>query len=190
MKLLKKVDRLEIKRCFVMTHFIRKFGVAKKNSPDIPSQQKYLVALEKSKKSINKLSEKQLDRIIGKYKKRLRAYNKMQWYVGEVSTKDVGAWRGAGGLPISWTHDSLFHTAQKVRKALKDGDKKIKLKNVIKKDEYLFPVMFEGDTGTRGRRKSVAKQKWDLDDGNMRAIAFAVSGDKKLKGYVGVTVLK
>jgi len=198
MKLLKKVDTLEVKRCFVMTHFLRKFGVAGVRSTNIPTREKYLQALQKAKHTISQLSEKQLDKVVGVYKKRLRAYNKAEWYIGEVGVKEVGVWRGAGGLPMSWTHSSLFETAKKVKEGLKTETKEIKkrsrvaipailtFKTIIKKEKYLLPIIFSGGTGTNGRRKQVAKQKFDIDDGNMRAVAFAISGDKKIKAYIGI----
>lgn len=35
-------------------------------------------------------------------------------------------------------------------------------------------------------RKRLVKMPWDLDDGNMRSIAFAINGDKTIRAYVGV----
>lgn len=202
MKLLKKVSRIEVKRCFVMTHYMKKFGVARKRDSKLPSRNQYLDAIKKSKKSVNSLNEKQLDKIIaGEYKKRLRAYNAVEWYRGEVSIKEVGVWKGAGGLPVSWTNGSLFDTAKRVKEGLNKNSKEIRKRakkaipsilefaNILKKEKYLSPIIFENGVGTNGRKR-LAKQRGEIDDGCMRSIAFAISGDKKIKAYIGVALKK
>lgn len=181
-----------------MTHFLRKYGIAGKRDRKIPSLEKYLKAQSKAHKAVKGLSEKQLDKIIGKWEKRLRAYNKVEWYTGEFSTNEVGVWKRAGNLPSSWTNNSLAHTAKMVRGAMHTNHKKLKkragrvipiimgLKDVIKKDKYSMPIVIERKSSPVNRRW-LKKMSWDLDDGNMRSIAFAVSGDKKFKAYVGIT---
>ncbi len=48
----------------------------------------------------SKLNEKQLDRIIvNEFRKRAEAYNNSEWYLARASTKELGVWRRAGGLP-------------------------------------------------------------------------------------------
>ena len=180
-----------------MTHFMRKFGIARKSDLIPPTRKKYLTVLKKSKHAVENLNESQLNKIVGEYKKRLRAYNAVQWYIGEVGIKETGVWKGAGGLPISWTRGSLFDTARKVKKALQKDSEEIqrrskraipaiiKLKSIMKKEKYLFPIVFENGLGTN-IRKGLPKKKVNIDDGSMRAIAFAVSGDKKIKAYIGM----
>jgi|SRR3989344_2247293 len=198
MKLLKKVSAVEVKRCFVMTYYMRKFGIAGKHDTKIPTREKYLTALKKSKNAVNNLNEKQLDKILSEHRqKRLVLYNAVSWHVGEVSTKEVGVWTGAGGLPLSWTNGTLFATAEKVKTGLDKNSKKIRkrakraipaiivLKDIIKKEKYMFPIVFEGGISAK-RRTGPLKESASIDDGNMRAIAFVISGDKKFKAYVGV----
>ncbi len=193
-----------------MTHYLRKFGIAGKHTTEIPTQNQYIVAYKKAVREIKKLSEAQLDnKILEKNKtyikrfhdlrkKRLDAYNSAHWFLAIVSIKELGVWKGAGGLPKSWTKEPLNKLSQRIKKALKISDYHIKarsrraipsiiqLKNTIQNDRYSIPIVFESGMGTNGRA-GLPKTKFDIDDGNMRAIAYAVSSDKRLKVYVGIT---
>lgn len=197
MKLMRRVGGIEVKRTFLLTEFLRKYGVAKKNDKKVPPVKKYLLARARAYRALRKLPEKKLDKIIGSWKKRLVAYQKVDWYVGELLTKEVGVWKRAGGLPASWTDNSLAHTGNMVRKALESGsgllNKRarrvvpiiINLKKIIKKDRYSLPIVIERGPSPVNR-KGLKKMRWELDDGNMRSIAFAVSGDRKIRAYIGV----
>ena len=61
----------------------------------------------------------------------------------------------------------------------------LRLKSIIKKEKYLFPIVYERGIGASIRR-GLPKMKINIDDGSMRSIAFAISGDKKIKAYIGV----
>ena len=197
MKLLKKVNRVDVKRCFAITHFMRKFGVGGKSGKRLVARDRYLLTLHKSKQALRTLSKIKLDKIVGAWKKRLHAYDGVDWYLGNVLTKEVGVWKGAGGLPTAWTRGSLSFTATKVRIALRNGGRGmrkrskraipsiIELQDIIKSDKYLLPIIFQSGAGTNGRR-GLLKMKGDIDDGCMRSIAFAVTGDKNIKAYIGV----
>ena len=58
--------------------------------------------------------------------------------------------------------------------------------DVIQDEKYLLPIVFEGNTGTRGRWRLKSKMKGDIDDGCMRSIALAVAGRTKIHVYFGV----
>lgn len=152
--------------------------------------------LAKAKRVIFELPELMLDMIIkGEWKKRLKAYSEMKWYLGVVKISEIGVWKKAGGLPLAWTRGSLQETAHFVEQILQKNPKKLSkrsrtaipgiLKNslsIIQKEKYLFPIILPG--GTMGR-KGLKKMKGDIDDGCMRAIALAVSGNKTVKAYIG-----
>lgn len=194
MKLLRKVKSIEVKRCFVISDYLSTKYL--KQAIQAKDKQQYLKQLNKAKKVILELPEIMLDMIIkGEYRKRFKAYNKMQWYVGTVRTSEIGVWKRAGGLPLAWTQGSLEETANFVAQALKNKSKKLGkrsqtaipgiLKNtlsIIQKEKYLFPIILPG--GTMGR-KGLKKMKGDIDDGCMRSIALAVSGKKTIKIYIG-----
>lgn len=195
MKFIKKIKSIEVKRCFVISDFVSHQKYLKQ-AMQVKNKQQYLKQLAKAKKIILELPEAMLDMIIkGEWAKRFRIYKKMEWYLGIVETSEVGVWKKAGGLPLSWTHGSLEETAGFVAKAFQENSKKLTqrsktaipgiLKNslsVIQKEKYLFPIVLPG--GAMGR-KGLKKMKGDIDDGCMRSIALAVSGKKTIKVYIG-----
>jgi len=131
------------------------------------------------------------------YKKRTRAYNDAEWCIVEMSVNELGAWRRSGGLPSAWTCCSLDKTARYVKKGLEIDSKQIRRRSknaipgiiefadIISREKYLFPIVFKGGTGTRGRKWCKTKTKGDIDDGCMRSIALAVAGQKILRVYFG-----
>ena len=203
MKIIKKVDRLEVKRAFVTTFYFRKHGIAlQQNGGRVPPRSQYLKILKTVKKQVGKLNEAGADKhIIGKNggwnQKRLAAYNTAHWFLAEVSPKELGVWRKAGGLPKIWTNTNLIGTAHFVKEALKENSKLLKsrakraipaiieFKKIMQKEKILYPIAFEANQGTTGRRWLV-RTKFDLDDGSMRTIAYALSGDEKIRLYVGI----
>lgn len=205
-----KIDVLEVKRCFVVAQLIRKqkFGISLFGIFSFVSNRFFMKnvsladfenRLKMAKHKVFTMSENKLDKLIRKeYKKRLLAINSSDWYLMEMSPDEVGVWRGGGGLPREWTEGSLRETAQKVKQAIdtnaKDfsGRAKYSIKNILKtnvkrlqEEKYLFPIMFQGSTGTRGRKGLKKQMKYDIDDGCMRSIALVISGTEKIKAYVG-----
>ncbi len=199
MKLLKKIKAIEVKRTFVLSDFMSSKKDKRKRSNFIP-EKVFQKKLRGSLKKTLALKESRLDKIIKDgWKKRLVAYNNTDWYLGEVNTNEVGVWKRAGGLPLSWTNSSLAETAMKVKYALDHDPKLLKKRsrytipnmiktgvNIIKKEKYLLPIIFKNGSGTNGRRGLKKRMMGDIDDGCMRSIAFAVSGDMKFKAYIGM----
>jgi hypothetical protein len=210
MEKFKKVDVLEVKRCFVtsqlvrrkkfrsffilLTHFLFRKGFLKEISLEDFNKR-----LKKAKEIVIEMKDKDLDKIIKReYKKRLLSYNNCDWYLGEVSPNEMGVWRRAGYLPLEWTHGSLSETAEKVEHALNINSKRLvnrskyTIQNILKtnvhhlqNEKYLFPIIFKGGTGTKGRKKLKKQMKYDIDDGCMRSIALTIAGVKKIKAYIG-----
>lgn len=196
MKFLKKVRRIEVKRAFVASDHITKYRLPRRRYLPKLRREDFLKRLVSARAYVLKRSEGQLDRFIYKQdKKRLKAYNSVDWYLGWVSTKEVGVWKRAGGLPLAWTKGSLAETAEKVAKAFDKNDKKVARRakraisritdvlDIIEKEKYLYPIILQ--SGTRSRKK-IKKMGGDIDDGSMRAIVLALTGKKKLKAYIGV----
>ena len=163
------------------------------------SRSEYLAKLKKAKAAADDLTKKQLDKIIGhESKKRLLAYEHADWFRARMSFKEMGVWRRAGGLPESWTRGSLKETARKVKIGLAKNSPLIcarskralprimEFADIISREKTLYPIVFLGDTGTRGRRRGCIKTKGDIDDGCMRAIALVLRGAKNLNVYFGV----
>ena len=200
MQLLFKVKPIEVKRAFSIAQKMR--SLRRRGTRYLPKleREEFLKKLKQGKKTIMKFSEKQLDKFIGEeYEKRLVSYNNVEWYRGAVSTREVGVWRRAGGLPASWTCCSLVKTAHYVRQGLEKNDKRIRARskraissiiehtNIISKEKYLFPIAFYSGGGTRGRKRcrKYKEIEWDVDDGCMRAIALAITGYKFINVYFG-----
>jgi hypothetical protein len=112
----------------------------------------------------------------------------------------VGLWHGGGGLPESWTRGSLKESANKLSHELKKVNSKyskirafkvvpkiINSKSIIQREKYLMPIILPGGANSTSR-KGMLKMKGDIDDGCMRSLAFTISGDKKIKAYIGISI--
>jgi hypothetical protein len=206
MELLKKVTSLEAKRCYVLS---QRFTSKKMRKEELkkhiikPIKETFLKNLSINKHAVLKLEETELDRIISaEYKKRLRAYDSVKWYIGHIDLSEAGLWKGAGGLPKAWTRGSLKDSADKMSYELKENNPRysriramktvpeiVNFKAIIKKEKYLLPIILSGGT-ISSSRKGMRKMKGDIDDGCMRSLAFAISGDKKIKAYIGIKFSK
>jgi hypothetical protein len=210
MKKIKQVNKLEVKRTFIIAQLTRKQKLhnASPRSLSIKSRHRFLkdislaewkYKLRLVKKKVLSMPEKELDKIIrDEYKKRFVAFDNYDWFIGEVRPTEVGVWRRAGKLPLEWTNGSLKETADKVKQALAKNSKRLTHRgkhvvlnilkvnvSLIQKDKYLLPIIFKGGTGTNGRKRLKRKMAGDIDDGCMRSIALTISGVKKIKAYLG-----
>jgi hypothetical protein len=100
MRLIQKIQPLEVKRAFVTAQKMRlSREKGKKYLPKL-ERSSFLRKLKSAKVKTMKLNEKQLDSIIAdEYKKRATAYNNSEWYRARIPIKELGVWRRAGGLP-------------------------------------------------------------------------------------------
>src|SRR3989344_4951730 len=206
MYVVKKVKTLEVKRCFVVSQLVRKQKIHKSSfkSLSLRARKRFLKSvsliefkqkLQLAKKKVFNMREKELDRLIRKeYRKRFLAFNNSNWYIGEVTPAEVGVWRRAGNLPLDWTIGSLKETAKQVENAINTSSKRLigrakhAVLNIlrinvsfIQNERYLLPIIFQGCTGTKGRKRLKNKTKYDIDDGCMRSIALTIHGAKKIK---------
>lgn len=198
MKILKKVGVREVKRTFIIANDMRIQKNGRRFLGKI-STKEFADKFAQSKRKGLRMANKKLDKLISpEWPRRLRAYDISDWYLGEVKTSEVGVWKKAGDLPLSWTNGSLKDTAGKVRDAIeKDSGTLAKrarraIKNMLatnvgllQSEKYLLPIIFKGGTGTLGRRGLKRQMKGDIDDGCMRSIALAVSGAKVIRAYIG-----
>lgn len=188
MRLIEPVDRLEVKRCFVISN--------KAKPGHFLTRRQFLMQLAQTKKEVLKFTERELDDRIDN-PRRLYEYNKLKWYLASVSPKEIGVWRNAGGLPLIWTKKNLEETSKKVFRAIEEKDAMVSTKNragfavkgilqeedVIEKEKYLYPIVLPG--GTVGR-EGLKKYGGDIDDGNMRSIALVGDGEDRLTVYIGL----
>ena len=209
MKLIKNVPAREVKRAFLISDAVRKYLPAKYRHGQAIPPDVFRKSFQKAKKEVLLLGPAELDeRLIAYYvskrsgkKKtyvtRLDAYTVSDWYLGEVTPAEAGVWRRAGELPLRWTNGTLEDTAESVLGALKrkqtlPGRAGRTIAHILmmdvhlkQKERYLLPIMFKGNTGTRGRARLKRVTKVDIDDGNMRSIALAVHGAKTIRAYIG-----
>ncbi|MEI7689231.1 MAG: hypothetical protein WCI91_03555 [Candidatus Nomurabacteria bacterium] len=200
MKKIRKVDTIDVKRCFAVAELIKQTK-GNKYYLSILSKEDFNKRLLNVKSKVIKMTEKELDKIVSynyKYKKRLISYSNSDWYMGEFDIKEAGVWRRAGGLPLNFTNNNLFETAKNVKFSIENNlnklekRSKIVIPNIlninvdyIQKEKYLLPITFIGGTGTKGRRRLKVKTQLDIDDGCMRSISLAVSGKKIIRSYIG-----
>ncbi len=199
MRLINKTSSKEVKRCFIASDLMTHPAKGKRYLK-ILSPMEFAKKFSSAKRRAVKMTIEQIDRHIAEGSThRLNAYNGSDWYIGEAKVNEIGTWSRAGGLPHSWTNGSLKETADKVRRALDKNPRLITKRarraipgilksglDALRNEKYLIPIMFRGDTGTRGRRRLKRKMKTVIDDGNMRAIALAVHGVKTIRAYIGI----
>ncbi len=184
------VERIEVKRCFLLSNKGKE--LFRYSQKDV-----FLKKLDDLEKDVLVLDDQGIDREISlDSPERLEVYNELDWHHGKCPIDDMGVWNCARGLPEDWTLGSLRETALFVKQAIAqeespagatDAFKTIhtlmKLANIIAERRYLSVILVQGGCW-RGREKCKVK-KWNIDDGNMRAIALALTGRKMLNVYMG-----
>jgi len=186
-----RVQRIEVKKCFVVSEEGKE---RLRNKEGCAFQEE----LDKLVKEVQGRSEKELNQSIT-WPQRLDKYDELTWYFEECSIDDVGVWYPAGGLPETWCIGSVRETAQcicenpkEIARISKQGNDKrainnlpaiVKVANTILTSRYLTPIVVPG--GTWRPTPPCTRMKGDIDDGSMRAIAFAIKGYEKFKAYVG-----
>lgn len=188
-----RIERIEVKRCFVANEKIKKQLQEK-------SEIAFQAILAEVGKEVLLMSESELDRLITWYL-RLTKYNELGWYFEECSIDDLGVWYPAGGLPEAWCTGSVRQTAHCIMNGQKEiariskygSDKRavnnlpaiVKVADTILVNRLLAPIVVPG--GTWRPSPPCRKMKGDIDDGCLRAIAFAIKGYEKFNAYVGKT---
>jgi hypothetical protein len=194
-----KVERTEVKKCFVASE-IGKDGLRGKERVEFKN------ALDKIRNEVQAMNEGKLDRLI-KDPRRLRDYDRLLWTFEECSIDHVGVWygynplgfpEGAGGLPAEWCTGSVRETAQKIRENPKEvaqlkanaRDKRasqnlfgiLERVDLILNNPSFAPIVLPGGSL---RPFPCRKLQGDIDDGCLRAIAFALKGHERFSAYVG-----
>jgi hypothetical protein len=198
------VDAIEPKRCYVTSQTINNLDESNERYTPQLSREVFQKRLQLAKDIVLGLSEEELDASIASahYPKRLRAYNSVQWYKGVVHADEIGVWKGAGGLPRSWTEGSLKETAMRVSQALQEGSNILVARakraiprmrenlDIIASEPYLYPIILPGGTMGRGlygrSLKGFRLMKGDIEDGCMRSITLVASGREQFIAYVGI----
>lgn len=114
---------------------------------------------------------------------REKFYRGFHWNLRELHIEELGIWDNAQGLPHEWCIGNLKETVNHYMKANNhEGPYEAKIKG-LKQAKPVEIIVVDGRT-KRGR-ENCHKVKWNIDDGCMRALAFALKGHKQLRCYAG-----
>jgi hypothetical protein len=171
------------------------------------SRDSQLATIEKVIKNAKKLTEKELlNHLLDGYHARYDNYFNSSWQLLEIPLASCGCWPDVGGLK-GFTTRLLPDTAEKVSGLLKNPrDIKYKHRAVLYILEMtkissllneIFPitVMAGGEIrnnkfSRNDKRSYCETAKYDIEDGNHRAIAHWLNGNKTIKAFVGTREYK
>ena len=178
----------EVKQCFVLSDKAK--ALANRNITEFKD------GLVELKNKVNEMSDSDLDSY-PPLRSRVQEYNHLTWLWGAVSIDEIGVWPRAAGIPCELCLGSVRETASGIRKrggveALPVGaDNRAKenipgiinVAEVISKERLLSVI---GLAGGIIRKPPHKRMRWDLDDGSVRSVAFALAGIESLNGFLGV----
>ncbi len=163
--------------------------------------------LKRVTREANRLSDKKLLTYhLDNYHPRYDNYLNSKWELKTIRLDECGVWPRMGGLPDIATRGSVVDTATYVEKKLKEKHltKKNKRAKYIEKmvpfAELItahVPLIVLEDGVIRHNKlipisesKRYKHCKYDIDDGNHRAVALALLGKKEIKALVGKRIYK
>jgi len=163
--------------------------------------------LKRVTREANRLSDKKLLTYhLDNYHPRYDNYLNSKWELKTVRLDQCGVWPRMGGLPDVATRGSSVDTATYIEKKLKGGRlmKKDKRAKYIAKmapfaeliTEHVPLIVLEDGVIRHNKLIPLSKSKqyehckYDIDDGNHRAVALALLGKKTVKALVGKRIYK
>ncbi len=195
---------LEVIRNFYMAEVLLK----KINTSEFVSR----VVLEKHLKEIRlkagKMNTKDLlEYNFKNWSQRYDNFMNSDWELKEVNIEDCGVWPKMGNLPDKFTHGSVIDTSIAIKDLLENRSKiKFNTSRVLYIEEmmenasliskYIPPILMEGGVIRNNKlrsnydKKLYKKCKYDVDDGNHRIVALALSGEKTILAWVGKRIYK
>ena len=163
--------------------------------------------LRRATREANRLSDKKLlSYHLDNYHPRYDNYLNSKWELKTIRLDQCGVWPRMGGLPDIATRGSAVDTATYIKKQL--TGKRLTKKNLRAKyiekmipfaeliTEYVPLIVLEDGVIRHNKliRSAQSKQyehcKYDIDDGNHRAVALAILGKKTVKALVGKRIYK
>lgn len=200
-----KVSPLEVIRTFYIGNEL--LGKVFKSSGK-SKKLKIKASLKKIIEKAKKLSRKKLlNYHLDNYHPRYDNYLNSSWELKEIDLQDCGVWPEMGELPEEATTGCLMDTVEYIKPYLKDKNKlTLKTSRILYIEEMMkyaeeiskdIPIIVLEDNVIRynklrkaSKRKLYKKCKYDIDDGNHRAIALALLGKNKIKALVGKRIHK
>ncbi len=156
----------------------------------------------------NKISKEKLLRYhLDNWHPRYDNYFNSSWELKEVELKDCGVWPKMGGLPIEATTGCVLDTVTFIKPYLEDKNKlTLKTSRILYIEEMMkyaelitkhIPIVVMEDGVIRhhkliksSEKKLYSKCKYDIDDGNHRAIAYGLLGKDKILALAGRRIYK
>ena len=115
---------------------------------------------------------------------RANLYRKLNWTVGDIPLEDLGVWDRAQGLPHDYCTGSVVETAKKLAEAPAGPVDKVMLLSSLPLDPTLDTIIVVDGSLRRGR-ENCEETKYTIDDGCMRALAYAIRGQRKIRAHIG-----
>ncbi|MBD3300447.1 MAG: hypothetical protein GF347_03790 [Candidatus Moranbacteria bacterium] len=135
------------------------------------------------------------------YRWRHDDYFNSNWRFEKIKLSELGVWPKMSGIPDNFCVGNLCQTAECIKRLLKKKDRKYQ--KLFEKIDKLLPyvkiinrylpliVIKNGNIRTSRRNFNFFKYHqtlYDIDDGNHKAIALALLGEKSANAYVGERV--
>lgn len=195
---------LDVIRNFYMAEVLLK----KINTSELVSNSILEKHLKEIKSKANKMSARDLlEYNFKNWSQRYDNYMNSHWELKEISLEDCGVWPKMGDLPDKFTHGSVIDTSNAVKDLLENRSKiKYKTSRVLYIEEMMetaklilmyIPLIVLEDGVIRNNKlrktsdkKLYKKCKYDIDDGNHRAVALALTGEKNVLAFVGKRIYK
>jgi hypothetical protein len=196
-----KNNILEVIRAFYSAEVLLKKEHVSENA-DFTTIEKHLI---KVKSKADKMTKKQLlEYMFDNWAQRYDNYMNSEWRLIEINIADCGVWPKMGGLPVKFTQGNLLDTALSVRELLDDRNKitygasrVLYIQELMDSAklvlEYIPPIVIEEGVIRNNKLKNKVKYKkckYDIDDGNHRLVALALSGETKVLAWVGKRIYK
>lgn len=160
-------------------------------------------------KELDEMDENDFDSRF-KDKVRLKRYNEMEWTRSEALLEEMGSWPKMGSLPIEFTLENIPEVAKMV-KLYRQGEVNVrnenkektekraaKLESMVQYVDFVRPnfplILFPGgevrenDYNIHARENNLPLVKifrYDIDDGNNRAVSYVLAGLKDAPVFIG-----
>ena len=118
---------------------------------------------------------------------RAEVYKSLEWRLDTVPLEDLGVWDRAQGLPHLWCVGNVLDTAREYLGNGGEGPYHEKIRGLSRLcPDVVLDTIIAVDGGLERGREECEPVKWSIDDGCMRAMAYAVRGRRSIKAYLGV----
>jgi len=193
----RRVPSVEIKRAFLLAYYTGlKFSKSGRNV----SRQELEDYSRRMHATLSNENEQQInDHIIDK--RRMTRYDSMEWSRGTANLSDLGPWPKMKDLDVSFTTGNVIETAQQIMTAQNGNIPQGLLSCLDSIQTHIdlirpfFPLMLfpggeirnnEYNIWAIAKDESLCHQfQYDIDDGSMRAVAYALAGLEDAPVYIG-----